>query len=163
MLPAMRRFGEAIVPGQRYRERPGAYAVVLDGGRVLVTEQAAPRAELQLPGGGIDPGEGQLAALHRECFEETGWRIRPVRRLGAFQRYAFMPEYDRWVRKVCHVWLARPVARAGAPTEAGHTAVWMPVETALGALAGDGDRHFLWLAQGARRRRCSRAQSWSIL
>jgi 8-oxo-dGTP diphosphatase len=146
MLSRMRRFGEAIVPGQRYRERPGAYAVILDGGDVLVTEQTAPRLEFQLPGGGIDPGEGALAALHRECLEETGWRIRPLRRLGAFQRYAYMPEYDRWARKVCHVWLARPVMRVGPPKEAGHTAVWMPVATALLMLASDGDRHFLRLA-----------------
>ncbi|MFO1210406.1 MAG: NUDIX hydrolase [Amaricoccus sp.] len=139
----MRRFGEAIVPGQRYRERPGAYAVILDRADVLVTEQLAPRLEFQLPGGGIDPGEGQLTALHRECFEETGWRIRPIRRLGAFQRYAYMPEYDRWAHKVCHVWLAHPVARIGPPREVGHTAVWMPAPSALELLANDGDRHFL--------------------
>ena len=157
MLPGMRRFGEAIVPGQRYRERPGAYAVILDGGDVLVTEQVAPRLEFQLPGGGIDPGEGALAALHRECFEETGWKIRPLRRLGAFQRYAYMPEHDRWARKICHVWLARPVARVGPPREAGHVAVWMPVATALDRLASDGDRHFLAVAAGALKPGCARA------
>jgi 8-oxo-dGTP diphosphatase len=151
MVPAMRRFGEAIVPGQRYRERPGAYAVIRDGKDVLVTEQASPYPEFQLPGGGIDPGEGPLLALQRECYEETGWKIQPLRRLGAFQRYAWMPEYDRWAHKVCHVWLARPVRRIGPPTEPGHTAVWMPVATALVALAGDGDRHFLAAAVGADR------------
>ena len=80
-------------PGRRYRERPGAYAVILDGGDLLVTEQDAPDREFQLPGGGLDPGEGALRALHRECLEETGWRIRVLRRLGAFQRYVYMPEY----------------------------------------------------------------------
>ena len=126
-----------------YRDRPGAYAVIREGGDVLVTEQLEPRREFQLPGGGIDPGEGALHALHRECLEETGWRIRVLRRLGAFQRYAYMPEYDLWARKVCHIYLARPVRRLGAPAEPGHRAIWMPIPTALDLLANDGDRAFL--------------------
>jgi 8-oxo-dGTP diphosphatase len=139
----MRRYGDPIDPRQNYRERPGAYAVILDGTDVLVTEQSEPRREFQLPGGGLDPGDGALHALHRECLEETGWRIRVLRRLGAFQRYTFMPEYDLWARKVCHIYLARPVLRHGAPADPGHTAVWMPVASALQLLAIEGDRAFL--------------------
>jgi 8-oxo-dGTP diphosphatase len=144
----MRRFGPPVDPRRRYRERPGAYAVILDGGDLLVTEQDAPDREFQLPGGGLDPGEGALRALHRECLEETGWRIRVLRRLGAFQRYVYMPEYDLWARKVCHVYLARPVRRVGPPSEAGHTAVWMPAEAGLSLLAIPGDRAFLARALG---------------
>ena len=139
----IRRYGEPVEAGRRYRERHGAYAVIREGGDVLVTEQVAPRREFQLPGGGIDPGEGAVRALHRECFEETGWRIAVVRRLGAFQRYAWMPEYDLWARKVCHVYLARPVRRLGPPTEAGHRAVWMSAPAALELLGVEGDRAFL--------------------
>jgi 8-oxo-dGTP diphosphatase len=142
----MRRFGEPVDPRRIYRERPGAYAVIRDGGDVLVTEQEAPQREFQLPGGGIDPGEGALAALYRECFEETGWRIRVLRRLGAWQRYCFMPEYDAWAHKVCHIYLARPVRQVGPPTEPGHRAIWMPIPTARELLASAGDRHFLDLA-----------------
>jgi 8-oxo-dGTP diphosphatase len=84
----MRRYGEPVDPARTYVERPGAYAVIREGDDVLVTEQEKPNREFQLPGGGIDNGEGALRALHRECLEETGWRIRVLRRLGAFQRYA---------------------------------------------------------------------------
>lgn len=139
----IRRYGEPVEPGQRYRERHGAYAVIRDGSDILVTEQAAPQREFQLPGGGIDPGEGAVRALHRECREETGWRIAVERRLGAFQRYTYMPEYDLWAHKVCHVYLARPVRRLGEPSEAGHRAVWMTIPAALDLLAVDGDRAFL--------------------
>ena len=144
----MRRYGEPPRPGRAYRDRPGAYAVVRDGRDVLVTEQAEPEREFQLPGGGIDPGEGVLRALHRECLEETGWRIRVLRRLGAFQRYAWMPEYDLWARKVCHVYLARPVRRLGPPAEPAHSAIWMPIGTAIALLANDGDRALLRLLAG---------------
>jgi 8-oxo-dGTP diphosphatase len=139
----MRRFHEPFDPSRRYRERPGAYAVIRDGGDVLVTEQMSPNHEFQLPGGGIDAGEGPVQALHRECFEETGWRIAVVRRLGAWQRFSWMPEYRLWAHKVCHIYLARPVRRLGPPSEPGHNAIWMPIRTALDLLAMDGDRAFL--------------------
>jgi 8-oxo-dGTP diphosphatase len=139
----MRRFGESVVRGRTYRTRVGAYAVILDGRDVLMTEQSDPDPEIQLPGGGLDPGEGALAALHRECREETGWRIQVERRLGAFQRYTFMPEYRLWARKVCHIYLARPVARLGEPVEPAHRALWMPIGTAARLAAVAGDRHFL--------------------
>ncbi len=139
----MRRFGDPVRPDRSYRTRPGAYGVIRDGGRVLITEQAAPVPELQLPGGGIDPGEGAIRALHRECLEETGWRVRVIHRLGAFQRYAYMPEYDLWARKVCHVYLCRPVRRLGAPAEPGHRALWLSLDAAIRRVANDGDRAFL--------------------
>lgn len=139
----MRRFGEAVVRGQKYRLRPGAYAVLIRDGQVLVTHQSEPRPEYQLPGGGIDPGEGPINALHREVFEETGWHVAGLRRLGAYRRFTYMPEYDRWAEKVCHVYLARPVLQLGPPGEPGHRAIWMSPQAALDLLASTGDRNFL--------------------
>ena len=139
----IRRFGERVVTGQKYRLRPGAYAVLRIGGDVLLTYQEDPDPEFQLPGGGIDPGESPLQALHREVYEETGWSISEPRRIGAFRRFAYMPEYDKWAEKVCHVYLARPVRRLGPPVEAGHTAIWVPARDAAQLVRNDGDSHFL--------------------
>jgi 8-oxo-dGTP diphosphatase len=139
----IRRFGEGREAGRRYRLRRGAYAVLLRGDAVLLTHQAAPLPEFQLPGGGVDPGESPLRALHREVREETGWSIAGARRLGAFRRFTYMPEYDLWAEKLCEVWLARPLRRLGPPSEPGHTALWLPAEEAVTRLGNDGDRHFL--------------------
>ena len=147
----MRRYGEPVDPNRKYVERPGAYAVIREGDDVLVTEQVADQREVPLPGGGTDPDEGLVRALHRECIEEIGWRIRVQRRLGAYQRFVYMPEYRLWARKVCHIYLAAPVRRLGPPSEPGHTAVWMPIPAALQLLAIDGDRAFLRLALRQRR------------
>jgi len=146
----IRRYGEAVAAGQRYIRRPGAYAILKRGANILVTHQAEPIPEFQLPGGGIDPGESPIAALHREAFEETGWRIAAPLRLGAFRRFTYMPEYDIWAEKVCTIYLARPVRRHGPPSEPGHTAMWLPATRAVEVLANDGDRAFLQgvLAQG---------------
>lgn len=139
----IRRYGEAVRRGQRYRRRAGVYAILREGDSVLVTHQAAPMPEFQLPGGGIDPGESPLCALHREVLEETGWRVAPIRRLGAFRRFTYMPEYDLWAEKLCTIYLARPIRRLGPPSEPGHTAVWMTLEAAVQELGNAGDRAFV--------------------
>jgi len=123
--------------------RPGAYAVLARGRSVLVTHQQAPIPELQLPGGGIDPGESPLTALHREVFEETGWRITRARRIGAFRRFTYMPEYDLWAEKVCLIYRAWPTLCYGPPTEVGHRAFWMSCDIAAQKLANPGDRAFM--------------------
>jgi 8-oxo-dGTP diphosphatase len=139
----IRRYGEAVKQGQIYRRRPGVYAVLLRGDRVLLTHQADPVPEYQLPGGGIDRGEHPIAALHREVMEETGWRVGQLRRIGIFRRFTYMPEYDLWAEKLCSIYLARPGRRIGPPTEAGHSAVWMPARSALEVLGNEGDRAML--------------------
>ena len=144
----IRRFGETVRTGQKYRRRPGVYALLLDGDQILTTFQQNPLPEFQLPGGGIDPGEQPIAALHREVIEETGWRIQVQKRLGAFRRFCYMPDYALWAEKLCTIYLARPIRPICAPTEAGHTAVWLPVGEALQLLGNAGDRAFLAQALG---------------
>jgi 8-oxo-dGTP diphosphatase len=137
------RYGEPRAQGQAYRRRRGVYAVLWRDGRILLTHQTEPHAELQLPGGGIDPGESPLRALHREVWEETGWTIAPLRRLGAFRRFAYMPDYDLWAEKLCTIYLARPLRPVGPPVEAGHSAHWMTPEDAARAVGNAGDAEFV--------------------
>ncbi len=139
----IRRYGEPVKAGQRYVRRPGVYAILLDGDHILATHQATPVPEFQLPGGGIDKGEQPIPALHREVYEETGWKIEVRQQLGLFRRFTYMPEYDMWAEKICTIYLARPVLRLGPPSEAGHTAVWLPLEQARTRLGNPGDRAML--------------------
>lgn len=139
----IRRFGEAPQQGRSYKRRPGAYAILVRGRNLLLTHQAEPWPEFQLPGGGVDAGEHPIAALHREVFEETGWSIATPQRIGTFRRFTYMPEYDLWAEKLCMIYVARPVRRISAPTEAGHRAVWMAPDLAADKLGNAGDRHFV--------------------
>jgi 8-oxo-dGTP diphosphatase len=138
----IRRFDDRPRAGIRYHRRPGVYALIRRGQAVLLTFQATPLPEFQLPGGGVDASEQPLAALHREVREETGWTIAVERRLGAFRRFAYLPEYDLWAEKLCTVYLARPIRALGPPSEPGHAAVWMPLAVAARQLGNPGDRHF---------------------
>jgi 8-oxo-dGTP diphosphatase len=142
------REGAPPARGVTHRLRPGAYAVLIRGGRVLLTEQAMPgRLELQLPGGGIDPGEAVLPALHREVLEETGHRCAGLVRLGAYRRFTFMDEYGIHAEKLCTIYLGRAGLRLGPPSEAGHRAVWMDPEEAARRIWNAPDR--AWLRRGA--------------
>ncbi|WP_321365400.1 NUDIX hydrolase [uncultured Celeribacter sp.] len=109
----------------------------------MLTYQAGMHHEFQLPGGGIDPGESPLHALHREVFEETGWRIANPRFLGAFRRFVFMPEYDLWAEKICHIYRAFPVRKLAEPTEVDHSVHWASLDQAMISLGNPGDRAFL--------------------
>lgn len=138
----IRRIGQPPVSGQKYTMRPGAYALLPRNGQLLLTCQTSPEPEIQLPGGGIDPGESPLRALHREVFEETGWHIARARKLGAFRRFTYMPEYDLWAEKLCHIYVAWPTIQLSQPPEPEHEVVWLPPEAAVQALYNDGDRMF---------------------
>ncbi|MDQ2094232.1 NUDIX hydrolase [Rhodalgimonas zhirmunskyi] len=138
----MIRLGDPPKPGIAYQRRRGAYAILPQGDSFLLTHQGGQFDEFQLPGGGVDPGESPLEALHREVLEETGWRIAQPRRIGIFRRFTWMPDYDIWAEKICEIFVAQPVRALGPAHEPDHEAVWMAQDTAIKRLANAGDRHF---------------------
>ncbi len=142
----MRLFGLAPKTGQDYVRRPGAYAILQAGDQVLLTFQDGPDPEFQIPGGGIDPGETPRQALQREVLEETGWRISQIRRVGMFRRFVFMPDYDMFAEKICHIYTARPCFQVCDPLEPMHSVVWTSLVAARDIVANPGDRHFLNIA-----------------
>lgn len=139
----IKRVGPSPYAGQKYTIRPGAYAILPLGRRFLLTAQVSPELEVQLPGGGVDPGESPIQALYREVIEEIGWRITTPRRLGAFRRFVFMPEYDLWAEKLCHVYVARPTFQIAEPIEPDHETLLLSASQAVEALGNDGDRMFM--------------------
>ncbi|MFT5799157.1 MAG: 8-oxo-dGTP diphosphatase [Candidatus Azotimanducaceae bacterium] len=139
----IRRFGQPPLFDKRYVLRAGAYAILPLQKRLLLTAQLGDEVDIQLPGGGIDPGESATQALYREVMEETGWRISAPKRLGAFRRFVFMPEYDLWAEKICHIYVARPTRQICEPLEPNHFTTVMDPTEAVFALGNDGDRHFV--------------------
>jgi 8-oxo-dGTP diphosphatase len=139
----IRRIGQPPLPDQRYTLRAGVYAILPLQKRLLLTAQVSDFVDIQLPGGGVDPGESPIQALHREVMEETGWRIAAPKRIGAFRRFIYMPDYDQWTEKICHIYVARPTQQICEPLEPDHfTTVMDPAEAAI-ALGNDGDRMFV--------------------
>ena len=80
--------GLVLEPGEEARpyQRTAAYGVVTSDRGVLLTELSALTSapgRWTLPGGGLDPGEAPVAALHREVWEESGQEVEVVRLLEA--------------------------------------------------------------------------------
>jgi mutator protein MutT len=64
--------------------RRGAVGVIVEQSKLLVIRRAphiSAGGKICFPGGGIEPGETEEAALVRELWEELRTRVRPIRRL----------------------------------------------------------------------------------
>jgi len=70
------QFGEHDA-GRDYPDRPAAFAIIEEGGKIACVEVAWRNGgpKLDLPGGGIDPGESAAEAAERECGEEAGLKV----------------------------------------------------------------------------------------
>ena len=93
--------------------------------------------------GHIGYKEDIKAAAIRETFEETGWKIQPVKRLGFFHRFVYMPEYSKWAQKVCHIYICKGLYNLTSPLEKGHKALLMKPREAVCLLESPGDRIFV--------------------
>lgn len=98
-------------------------AAIIDGGRLLAAQRAEPpelKGGWELPGGKVDPGESDHAALVRECDEELGVAISIGRQVGGD-----WPLGDD--AYVLRVWLATILAGTPSPRE--HLALrWLSPE-----------------------------------
>ncbi|MFI7077886.1 (deoxy)nucleoside triphosphate pyrophosphohydrolase [Micromonospora sp. NPDC049903] len=79
--------------GQAARRDPKVIvgAAIIEDGRVLACARSAPpevAGMWEFPGGKVEPGESETAALARECAEELGVRVEIGDRVGRSVRMA---------------------------------------------------------------------------
>ncbi|GLU49714.1 (deoxy)nucleoside triphosphate pyrophosphohydrolase [Nocardiopsis ansamitocini] len=103
-------------------------AAIVRGGSVLAAQRASPahlRGRWELPGGKVDPGETDEAALVRECHEELGVRIRPIERVGPD---VLLPVRPNAPRALLRVWTAE--LTTGEPEALEHLELrWLTADT----------------------------------
>jgi len=128
-------FGERI-PGQDYRPRPGAYAVIIDErGRLALFRK---KDRYFLPGGGIEPGETPEEALSREVREEIGWSVAIIRKIGEATQFVITKHEKHFAIQGTY-YEARLLQQVGQPEEPGDELVWLPRPEAIALLPRQSD------------------------
>lgn len=85
------------VPIDQLSWLPGCYAIVMHGGKILLSNQ---HGKYVLPGGGPEFGEMPGDAAVRETFEETGIRIENPQLLACKSNLFITPGTDKPVQSI---------------------------------------------------------------
>jgi 8-oxo-dGTP pyrophosphatase MutT (NUDIX family) len=125
----MDQFGK-LVPGREPEERPGAYGVAFNEGRLLVVEF---KRRLYLPGGALHAGELPEEALGREVLAETGYEIARAVPLAQAAQYVEAP--DGYFNKICAFFAIDVGHRVRNYYSPGHSPEWVPIDDAVPAIA----------------------------
>jgi 8-oxo-dGTP pyrophosphatase MutT (NUDIX family) len=116
MSDYVRRLREKV--GNDFMFMPSVSALIHDdNGRILFVQHVEGR--WQLPGGAVDPGERPAEAMQRECLEEAGITVEPIRIAGVFGGSEYRITYSNgddagWVVTVFE---ARIVAGEPSPSD----------------------------------------------
>ena len=136
--PAPPQFGRPD-PGVVYRERPAAFGIAVDDGRIAMVKVTIDGFDpwYDLPGGAIDPGEVAAEAVVREFGEETGLRIEAGSAYGRADQYCRMTDGSP-VNNRCTFFEVRVLgADTGLKIEDDHELVWFEPAAALPRLRHD--------------------------
>lgn len=138
--------------GRSYPDRPAAFVVVEQGGRIAVVRVTfeGGGGRLDLPGGGLDPGETAEQAAVRECGEEAGLAVAVEAEVARADHY-FVNEDDSRVNTRGTFFAAHLVSDAPElKIEDDHALEWMAPDEALVRL--DRESHawavVMWLRRG---------------
>lgn len=113
-------------------------AIILHEGKVLLNRCKDPfnGEYYSLPGGGQQQFETMAEALHRECLEETGYSVEPVRFAALMEEICLDPfireHYLQYAHKMLHLFVCRLTSTTRLePTEIDESQIaieWVPVE-----------------------------------
>lgn len=120
-----------------YRVREATRAVVVDREGLIALLHVSKASYYKLPGGGIDHGENELAALDRECREEIGCAIDVIDEVGRIVEYRKIFS----LKQISYCYLAKVKGEKETPSftdeevKDGFKEVWLTYEDAKRALS----------------------------
>lgn len=148
----MLQFGTPL-PGRKHQPRPAAFGVAEVNGQVALVRIETDSGETwwDLPGGALDPGEDEIAALVREFGEETGLRVSAGEKVAEAAQF-FVKSDGQPVNNQAGAYDVLVEGEdATLKIEDDHTLVWLDPLVALRLLRHDS--HAWALAAWLRKRR----------
>lgn len=145
------QFGERTA-GRDYPDRPAAFGIAEQGGRIALVRVKKPGHEawLDLPGGAIDPGETDPQALVREFGEETGLAVAAGEAFAKADQYFVNTDGEAYNNRATFRIVTVEREAPDLKIEDDHTLVWLEPHEALQRLRHDA--HAWAVAAWLRRR-----------
>ena len=69
--------------------------------------------------------------------------IKVVKKKGIFQRFTYMPEYEIWAHKICHIYQCAATIRKTEQLEKNHRFITMNKKKSLAKLVDPGFKYFI--------------------
>jgi len=110
-------------PGQQYTDRPGAYAFMFNKHNELAVLQTSWGSFL--PGGGLEPGEAEVAGLTRELREEMGVKLQTAELVCRANQYLFSRHYQKHFLKIGSFYRVEVVQPILLKMQKDHELLWM--------------------------------------
>ena len=124
-----RAFGKQL-PGKTYLDRPGAYLIASQDGKLAVIQ--TPKGFF-LPGGGTESDESDAECIRREVLEETGCKAEVCAFLCAAESYS-AHETLGFFHPIQFYYTGRIGDSIREPNEPDHRLLWLPPEDVRGKL-----------------------------
>ena len=129
--PSLLEFGTRL-DGIDYIERPGVYAIIENNHKQIAVIETS--TGYFLPGGGIDSGEGNVAALKREILEEIGYHVSVLAEIGEAVEYIKARAEGKYYQIYGKFYQVQLASKRGEGIEKDHRLVWLSPEHAIQVL-----------------------------
>lgn len=141
-------FGSPVA-GVHYIERPGVYAFLTNEFSQLMVMST--EFGFFLPGGGVDAGESEIAALERELLEETGLSIVHATVITKAKQYMFSRHRQKHFLKIGTFFDVHVNDEVRPRTQLDHEIQWFPAKIAQKKLKDEFQRWAVeqWLSSRA--------------
>lgn len=145
------QFGQPT-PGKAYPDRPAAFVIAAREGQIALVRVSLPDGgvRIDLPGGGIDPGETAEQAAARECGEEAGLEVEVGACVTLADHYFVNPNGERNNTRGAFFEAAVLAEQPDLKIEDDHAVEWATPHEALARLSRDS--HAWAMAVWLRRR-----------
>ena len=125
--------------GRTYADRPAAFGILERDGQVAVVRIEKPDGAtwIDLPGGGVDPGESPEQGVVREFGEEAGLKVAVREPYAMADQFFVNTEGEAWNNRSAFFVLDVVAEDAALKIEEDHMLVWLSPLEAIAALRHD--------------------------